>query len=128
MCGIVGKFNLGKNRRYLDKNSVIDLGKAMDVQRHRGPDDSGVCGISDGRVYEGNTADDFLRMNQSFEGLFGFNRLSIRDLSINGHQPMISEDGKVILLFNGEIYNDADLRNLVRGGIALEDIQIQKQF
>ena len=41
---------------------------------------------------------------------FIFNRLSILDLSENANQPMISETGKQILMFNGEIYNNLDLR------------------
>ena len=46
----------------------------------------------------------------AFEGILGFNRLSILDLSKNGHQPMCSPDGKVILALNGEIYNAFDLK------------------
>lgn len=45
-----------------------------------------------------------------FEGGLGFNRLSILDLSRNGHQPMTAADGSIILAFNGEIYNAFDLR------------------
>jgi asparagine synthase (glutamine-hydrolysing) len=56
---------------------------------HRGPDDHG--GFFDGNV-----------------GL-GFNRLSIIDVA-GGHQPMSSEDGSVWIVFNGEIYNFAELR------------------
>ena len=40
----------------------------------------------------------------------GFRRLSILDLSPDGHQPMLSQDGNLILLFNGEIYNHAAIR------------------
>ena len=46
-----------------------------------------------------------------FEGVLGFNRLSILDLSANGHQPMASPDGKVLLTLNGEIYNAFDYKN-----------------
>lgn len=58
--------------------------------RHRGPDDHG-CYLS-GHV-----------------GL-GFRRLSILDLSPAGHQPMLSPDGRVAIVFNGEIYNYVELR------------------
>lgn len=58
--------------------------------RHRGPDDSG--------LYISGTV-----------GL-GFRRLSILDLSPAGHQPMTSPDGKVTIVFNGEIYNFIELR------------------
>jgi len=64
---------------------------------HRGPDDSGV----------------FLDEAQQI-GL-GHVRLSILDLSMLGHQPMVSEDGKVVLVFNGEIYNFRELRSELEG-------------
>lgn len=59
---------------------------------HRGPDDKGTYLSRDHRV-----------------GL-GFRRLSIIDLSPAGHQPMSNEDGTVWIVFNGEIYNHAELR------------------
>lgn len=52
---------------------------------HGGPDDEGIY--------------------QSDQILFGHRRLSIIDLSPAGHQPMISDDGQIIITFNGEIYN-----------------------
>src|SRR5262249_47465155 len=44
------------------------------------------------------------------EGGVGFNRLSILDLSPNGHQPMVNDDASVFIVFNGEVYNAFDLR------------------
>ena len=60
---------------------------------HRGPDDSGIA--IEGQV-----------------GL-GFRRLSILDLSSQGHQPMNSADGRYTIVFNGEIYNYIELRALL---------------
>jgi asparagine synthase (glutamine-hydrolysing) len=60
------------------------------VLRHRGPDDEGVW--IDGGVGLGNR------------------RLAIRDLSQAGHQPMLSVDGRFALTYNGEIYNNGQLR------------------
>ena len=60
-----------------------------DILRHRGPDDAGL--YIDGNV-----------------GL-GHRRLSIVDVS-GGHQPMTNETGKIVIVYNGEIYNHADFR------------------
>jgi len=67
---------------------------------HRGPDGSGLWASSNGEV-----------------GL-AHRRLSIIDLSDSAAQPMGSEDGKVQLVFNGEIYNHAEIRReLIRAGV-----------
>ena len=58
---------------------------------HRGPDDAGIH-------LHGAVA-------------LGFRRLSILDLAPSGHQPMVSADGRHVLVFNGEIYNYIELRN-----------------
>ena len=63
----------------------------MKLLSHRGPDDSGIWN------------DD--------QAVLGHRRLSIIDLSPSGHQPMISADGKLVVVFNGEIYNYRELRN-----------------
>jgi asparagine synthase (glutamine-hydrolysing) len=83
MCGILGfAAHAGA--------SIPDLDEALVRQGHRGPDDSGTW------------RDDSIAL--------GFNRLSIIDLSQNGHQPMSSPDGRHIVVFNGEIYNFPELR------------------
>jgi asparagine synthase (glutamine-hydrolysing) len=112
MCGLVGVVNTGRNTLEINQSTIIDLDKAMDVQNHRGPDDQGVCGINfnESTSVSKRYAKELLSENK-YDGIVGFNRLSIRDLTMAGHQPMTSDDGKVILLFNGEIYNDKDLRN-----------------
>lgn len=85
MCGIVGVFDSGGclPSRELFLNCIHRL-------RRRGPDDSGIWG------------DGFVRLGQR--------RLSIVDLSSTGHQPMLSGDGRFAIVFNGEIYNHAELR------------------
>src|SRR5712664_2113054 len=87
MCGIVG----------IASSEVISdrawLATARECLSHRGPDASGEWWSSDGRV-----------------GL-AHRRLAIIDLSPAGHQPMHDASGKLSIVFNGEIYNFADLRS-----------------
>lgn len=68
---------------------------ALRALAHRGPDDEGV--FTDGGVF------------------FGHRRLSILDLSSAGHQPMLSRDGQVALVFNGQIYNYLELKHELNG-------------
>ncbi|NVD73925.1 asparagine synthase (glutamine-hydrolyzing) [Duganella sp. BJB1802] len=70
---------------------AADLELAVGALRHRGPNDQGTW-LRDAGVGLGQT------------------RLSILDLSSNGHQPMVSEDGQVVMAFNGEVYNFAAIR------------------
>jgi len=84
MCGIAGIFGPNWKR--------AQLGAMVASQRHRGPDAEGVY------VDPTGTA-----------GL-GHNRLSIIDLSPAGQQPMSSYDGRLWIVFNGEIYNYLELR------------------
>jgi asparagine synthase (glutamine-hydrolysing) len=86
MCGISGLANWG-NREVLARMTA--------VQSHRGPNDSG--------LWEHSSRDG------SYIGL-GSRRLSILDLSSDGHMPMSNEDGTVWITYNGEIYNFVDLR------------------
>ena len=86
MCGIAGIFhNQGIHQE------DIDLIRRMnEEQKHRGPDD------------EGQYSDGFCAL--------GHRRLSIIDLSSNGHQPFISDDNRFVMTYNGEIYNYIELR------------------
>jgi len=86
MCGISGLVNCG------DRET---LARMTNVQVHRGPNDSGLW---DRRFPDG-----------SYIGL-GSRRLSILDLSPDGHMPMCNEDRTVWITYNGEIYNFAELR------------------
>src|SRR6058998_3903964 len=85
MCGIVGIVKLNP----LETVDEECLKRMRDVLQHRGPDDKGL--VIDGPV-----------------GL-GHRRLAIVDVR-GGHQPMANEDGTVWIVFNGEIYNHAELR------------------
>src|SRR5215813_497354 len=89
MCGLVGVF--GKQETY---NMPGTIEQTLRVQTHRGPDSSGVW-------YGAIRGVDI--------GL-GFRRLKILDLSDMANQPMQSEDGRFVLLYNGEIYNYLELR------------------
>ena len=91
MCGISGLANWG------DRET---LARVTAVQTHRGPNDGGLW---DHRSPDG-----------SYIGL-GSRRLSILDLSADGHMPMSNEDGRVWITYNGEIYNFGDLRRELEG-------------
>ena len=82
MCGIVGLIN------YNNKELLMRMNQA---QTHRGPD-------FEGHFWDGD----------NLIGL-AMRRLSIVDIG-NGKQPMTNEDGRVILIFNGEIFNAPILR------------------
>jgi asparagine synthase (glutamine-hydrolysing) len=85
MCGIAGVMKFGENGR-AETATVRQMCAAM---THRGPDDEGI--YTDGRVS------------------VGMRRLSIIDVA-GGHQPISNETGTVWIVFNGEIYNHAELR------------------
>lgn len=88
MCGICGFIT--KNLIKLEQLKIMN-----DTMYHRGPNDSGeeICSINNGHI---------LGLAQR--------RLSILDLSSLGHQPMHSINGRVSVVFNGEIYNFNDLK------------------
>ena len=89
MCGISGLFDLSGHRDY-DRDLLLAMNQA---QFHRGPDEGG----------------DFLEPGVAL----GHRRLSIIDLS-SGQQPMHSADGRVCVVYNGEIYNFAQLSSELR--------------
>ena len=88
MCGITGYWT----RRGDPGHWLRDLGASVASLKQRGPDDNGVWVRPGGRVALGHT------------------RLSILDLSTAGHQPMLSGDGSLAMVFNGEVYNFASVR------------------
>ena len=81
MCGITG---------FLGMNDQRLLWKMTNSLSHRGPDDEGIfC--------------------EEEVGL-GHKRLSIIDLSINGHQPMLDRNRQAVIVYNGEIYNFHEIK------------------
>jgi len=85
MCGINGIIT----KNFQNKENILtSINRMNDLIIHRGPDDDGI----------------FVEENEQFSIAMGMRRLSIIDLS-HGKQPMFSEDKKIAIVFNGEIYN-----------------------
>lgn len=103
MCGISGFIHLNGAPA---KAEVIR--QMVSMQNHRGPDDQGICLFSLAKGSAIVLAPDDNSPKPGMSGALGFNRLSILDLSTNGHQPMFNGDKSVMLAFNGEIYNAGD--------------------
>ena len=98
MCGFVGAFDLNSGSKPIAEGlkeelraQVLEMSKKI---RHRGPDWSG--------VYTGDNA------------ILSHERLSIVD-PLSGKQPLVSDDGKIILAANGEIYNHKEIRKEFEG-------------
>ena len=106
MCGFTGFINL--NNQPLNSRVL----KAMtDIQGHRGPDDQGMIGFSMFKDIKVDVIDNETAEFSNLHAGIGFNRLSILDLSKNGHQPMISHCRNYILAYNGETYNALSFRD-----------------
>jgi asparagine synthase (glutamine-hydrolysing) len=82
MCGICGFVGAGSNDDLLRMSSRLV---------HRGPDDSGTWSSASPPIH------------------LGSRRLAVVDLA-GGHQPMVTDDGRFVIVFNGEIYNARELR------------------
>ena len=90
MCGVAGVINL--DGRLVER---ADLRRMTSAIQHRGPD-------GEGHWQEGNVG-------------LGHRRLSIIDLTDSGSQPMVSDEGRYVLSYNGEIYNYKELRSELVG-------------
>lgn len=90
MCGIFGSIEQAFTGAFAGRSA-----RTAELLRHRGPDDHGFL------IHEAGL---------HTVGL-GQTRLSIIDLSEGGHQPMVSADGRLVLILNGEIYNYRELRS-----------------
>jgi asparagine synthase (glutamine-hydrolysing) len=89
MCGVAGFW---LRSAFVEETARAMLGGMTDALRHRGPDDAGTW------------------IDGSAKLALGHRRLSILDLSVEGHQPMTSASGRWVISYNGEIYNFAALR------------------
>ncbi|MBN8539925.1 MAG: asparagine synthase (glutamine-hydrolyzing) [Deltaproteobacteria bacterium] len=98
MCGVNGALVFERSNFEL---SISYIEKMRDTMIHRGPDGADLWIASNKKVG------------------FGHRRLSIIDLSDAAKQPMVNDDGTVVLTFNGEIYNHAEIK---------KEIQSIKQF
>ena len=82
VCGIINKLHVTAKEEKL-------IEKMNEIQKHRGPDDEGI----------------YIKKRIAL----GHRRLSIFDLSIAGHQPMLYKD-KYVISYNGEVYNYQELK------------------
>ncbi|SDP25163.1 asparagine synthase (glutamine-hydrolyzing) [Afipia sp. GAS231] len=89
MCGIAGILQAPNTSRSVDLDSIREMTARL---RHRGPDGEGLWWDRDAGI------------------ALGHRRLAIVDLTDAGRQPMLSESGRFVITFNGEIYNHLSLR------------------
>ena len=106
MCGLAGVISYNKN---LDASIINQM---TDLISYRGPDDEGALSLN----LETNKIKTFKRsseLNINFRNgkiFLGHRRLSIIDLTKDGHQPMSYMDGRYWIIYNGEIYNYIELK------------------
>jgi len=119
MCGIVGFVGVGPQSRFGDR-----LLPALGRISRRGPDDAGYAFLrpnaSDLTVERAVVKDEGWTLGAApgLDGAslaIGHTRFSIVELSRLGSQPMLSPDGQLALVFNGEVYNHAELRAELKG-------------
>ncbi len=114
MCGIAGIVSLNNS---IDVNLVIKMNQSLE---HRGPDDEGFLGVglTDKAIYNLYSTESQVKHGYHISSfnhvpmgmLLGHKRLSIIDLSPAGHQPMPYDNGRLWIVYNGEIFNYRELR------------------
>ncbi len=116
MCGIFGLIN--KNKKEINIDKII---ACTELIRHRGPDDEGYMFFDTGNntllSFKGKDTDKNLEYlpdvrkyaKTNSDIIFAHRRLSIIDLSVDGHQPMVRNDN--VLIYNGEIYNYVEIKD-----------------
>lgn len=121
MCGINGIITTNSDL----KRNII---RANNLIRHRGPDDEGYVFVDTEsgihRQYSGSDSSEVIKEKYppisfknevSNDAILAHRRLSIIDLSENGHCPMSDSEGNIWITYNGEIYNYIELREELRG-------------
>jgi len=100
MCGITGIFACDRSH---NERFMVDQVEAMaDTLISRGPDEGDVWSDADAGLY------------------LAHRRLSVIDLSMAGHQPMVSSSGRYVIIYNGEVYNSDELSDEIqKSGITL---------
>lgn len=104
MCGICGEINFSRGVK------AEPIQRMCRVLAHRGPDDEGMVFIKGDECLEMTGPLPSSLKQVGFQVGLGHRRLSIIDLSEAAHQPMTNEDGKIWIVFNGEIYNFQEIR------------------
>ena len=99
MCGVIGFWNF---RADSSRDDSFNLLRLMSKQiEHRGPDSNGFW------------------CDESVGIGFAHQRLAIVDLTLAGHQPMVSRSGRSILVYNGEVFNADEIRaDLISAGLS----------
>lgn len=114
MCGIAGFFS----QQPISGEEYFNIHNSM---ANRGPDDEGFAVICGGKAnfYSGerscNDAGPSIKSCEKVFEIMSHVRLSIIDLTEAGHQPFLSDDGRYIMTYNGEVYNYLELRNQLIG-------------
>ncbi len=110
MCGIVGYFSFNNDfdpRKFAIANNMVN---------YRGPDDYGYITINEDLAVEDHQDEWMADVSylRNIIGSLGFRRLSIIDLSSNGHQPMHEGSFEYWIVFNGEVYNYIEMKRELR--------------
>ncbi|MGC6480078.1 MAG: asparagine synthase (glutamine-hydrolyzing) [Flavobacteriaceae bacterium] len=121
MCGITGIYNLSGHAV-----SAGLIESMCNKIKHRGPDDEGYafidtsknqCQFASGQDTYQALQNSLIPLSQTKEANLGlgFRRLSIQDISVKGHQPMTDVSESLVIVFNGEIYNFLEIREVLEG-------------